>query len=107
MADKPETTEPQVQDQGKPDKGPKLVRLNLKYEFKTHNVLQPDGGYATLVHGPGKVEVEEAVAEDLLRREAEYDKLERERLESKDITVDVSAQTGTIFSGAGVDVTKL
>lgn len=74
-----------------------LVRLNLKYEFVTNNVKI----------GPGTVEVSEDVAEDLLRREAEYDTIERERLMSKEIIVDVSKATGTVFSGAGVDVSAL
>jgi hypothetical protein len=80
-----------------PDTSEKLVRLNLKYEFVTNNVK----------YGPGVVEVNEDVAEDLLRRETEYDLIERERLQSKEIIVDVSAATGTVFSGAGVDVNTL
>jgi hypothetical protein len=70
------------------------VTINLKYELQTN-------GEAV---GPGRVTVTTDIADDLLRREAEYDIIEKERLQSKEIMIDVSKATGQVFSGAGVSI---
>ncbi len=98
-----ETQAPEVKEEVK------TTKISLKYELT--NVGGPDmftkGPNVKYDHlagvwrlGPGTVEIDDATGDDLLRREAEYDALERDRLTSKEVIVD----TGAVFSGAGHDV---
>lgn len=63
---KPAETKPEkVSKEAKTDK-PKMKTIHLQYEFTTN---MPEG----LIHyGPGEVTVDEATADDLLRRNAEH-----------------------------------
>lgn len=55
----------------------KEMTIVLNTEFTTNGAK----------YGPGKVTVPELVAEDLLRRQEEYDKVEKFRLQGGDFTV--------------------
>lgn len=90
---------------------PKELTINLNYQFTTVGGegmykegpgIKFDRQLGVWVFGPGRLTVNEETADDLLRRDAEYSTVEKERLESKEVMVDISKVTGHVLSGAGI-----